>query len=136
MEENKIKVSSSKVYLIIPSDIETDMDVLRKALEIYQIATANKTRLTNAELNLMVYYLRFGYSDQTKDDYRDDTGISPNGLHVLNNKLRDKGYLQKSQIKNNVSFLSNDMESLRKNLMTGAGMNIVIKANDKSKSAI
>lgn len=129
--ENNIRTSSNKVYLVLNTGIDTDLDVIRKALEIYQITYGLRSRLTASELNLMVYYMRYGYSEETKSNYMVDTGITLSGVRVLTTALTKKSYLVKSETGRVVTSLAKDLEKLRVDLMTGAGMNILVRAREE-----
>lgn len=128
MEEGNILKGSPNSYLVMQSPVETDLELIRKALEVYIIVTDTRQKLTPSEMNLMVYYMKMGYSEEAKSSYIEDTGMSESGVNVTNNKLRNKGYLIKNKNRFTVSYLAPDIEELRASLFRGEAMNIVIRS--------
>lgn len=99
--------------IVISSKCKTDIEMLTKVLEIHIVLDQDRPRLRPQELQLMVYYIKYGYTKETMERYSEFSMKKTQHIRVLNQALRDKGYLLKSIYNNNKSELSPPMKKIR-----------------------
>ncbi len=90
---------------------KNEIDLIDKILCVYSIS--QKVSLRNFERLILVYYIRSGYSKETKEFIKEDTGKKDGDIRVADVHLREKGYLMSSEKNLRMSKLSPDMESIR-----------------------
>lgn len=88
-----------------------EIDLIDKILRVYSIS--QEVSLRNFERLILVYYIRNGYSKETKEFIKEDTGKKDGDIRVADVHLREKGYLLSSEKNLRMSKLSPDMESIR-----------------------
>lgn len=86
---------------------KTKLDLVKVALDIFEVVTFKTEKLQNREKEALAFYAVYGFSEETKQAFLDtDTGnIKTSYLHTINSNLRTKGYLIKSERNNNISFV-------------------------------
>jgi hypothetical protein len=90
---------------------KNEIDLIDKILRVYSIS--QEVSLRNFERLILVYYIRSGYSKETKEFIKEDTGKKDGDIRVADVHLREKGYLMSSEKNLRMSKLSPDMESVR-----------------------
>lgn len=90
---------------------KNEIDLIDKILRVYSIS--QDVPLRNFERLILVYYIRSGYSKETKEYIKEDTGKKEGDIRVADVHLREKGYLMPSEKNLRMSKLSPDMESIR-----------------------
>jgi hypothetical protein len=90
---------------------KNEIDLIDKILRVYSIS--QEVPLRNFERLILVYYIRSGYSKDTKEYIKEDTGKKDGDIRVADVHLREKGYLMSSEKNLRMSKLSPDMESIR-----------------------
>ena len=90
---------------------KNEIDLIDKILRVYSIS--QEVSLRNFERLILVYYIRSGYSKETKEFIKEDTGKKDGDIRVADVHLREKGYLMSSEKNLRMSKLSPDMESIR-----------------------
>lgn len=93
------------------SKYRNEIDLIDKILKVYSISQDNPLR--NFERLILIYYIRSGYSKETKEFIKEDTGKKDGDIRVADVHLRDKGYIVTSDNNMRMSKLSKDMESVR-----------------------
>lgn len=95
---------------------DTRLDMIQQFLRIYNGYLDSKGRnlITERTINLLSFYINYGYSDDTRAKYMDCYGQKESYIAVLNNELKRGGFLVD---KKNGNFrtreLSIEMRSLR-----------------------
>lgn len=95
----------------ISGRISTDLDKLDKIVTIYCLM--NNIKIRGFEKDVLVYYLKYGYSDETREIISEDTGKELKYINTTNTFLRDKGFIEKGVNNQRKSSLSAEMEKLR-----------------------
>jgi hypothetical protein len=95
----------------LKSTYKNEIDKVDKILQIYSL-TQNRP-LRNFERIILIYYIRNGYSKETKEFIKEDTGKKDGDIRVADLHLRNKGFLDASLTNLRMSKLSSDMESIR-----------------------
>lgn len=90
---------------------ENDLELIEKLLLCYAIVK-NKP-LRPFELVVLKYYIKYGYSDETKEYIMENENKKSIDLRVVNTHMRQKGYLNHGVTNMRKSELSADMEKLR-----------------------
>ena len=93
-----------------------EIDLIDKILRVYSIT--QEVPLRNFERLILIYYIRNGYSKETKEFIKEDTGKKDGDIRVADVHLREKGYLMNHPNNLRMSVLSPDMESIRKSFIT------------------
>jgi hypothetical protein len=110
--ENKIHYNKSYC--------KNDVDLLSKVIRIYSVIKLGnglEQSLEKNEERVLVYYLKYGYSKETKRLIIEDLGIKPTYLNTVNCKLDKKGYLIKDKRNKQKKHLSEGLEKLKKSFI-------------------
>lgn len=94
---------------------KNEIDLIDKILKIYSIS--QEVNLRNFERTILIYYIRNGYSKETKEFIRQDTSKKEGDIRVADTNLRRKGFLKTSMGNMRMSELSSDMESIRQSFV-------------------
>lgn len=123
------------------SSYKNDMELLSKVIKIFSILKLNtslkkddegiKEPLENNEERVLVYYLKHGYSKETKKMIVDDLGIKSTYLNTVNCKLDKKGYLIKDKNNKQKKHLCKGLEDLRKSFMLNGAKTYFILFDQK-----
>lgn len=95
---------------------DTRLDMIQHFLRIYNgyLDSKGRSLITERTINLLSFYINYGYSDDTRAKYMDCYGQKESYIAVLNNELKRGGFLVD---KKNGNFrtreLSIEMRSLR-----------------------
>lgn len=105
--------------------VKNTVDLLSKVIDIYALLNSTEeNKLAKYEKRILLYYLQKGFNETALEAICEDTGYKKNYLHVVNKKLRDKGYLIVDE-KRHVFDLNADLKLMRKKFV-----------DDKSKGYI
>lgn len=105
-----------------------DLQKLEKVLTIYSICKDKPIR--PFEKKVLIYYLKFGYSPETKKIIVEDTGKRPEYVNTTNTFLREKGFLVENRYEE--CHLSPDMEMLKKFFVEENKKIYVVSLNGRS----
>lgn len=109
---------------IITGNIKTDLEKLGKIVTIYCLM--NNIKIRGFEVDVLVYYLKYGYSDETRSMISEDTGKNITYINTTNTHLRDLGFIEKGVNNLRKSKLSEEMEKLRKQFITDGNNGVFI----------
>jgi hypothetical protein len=99
---------------------KNQIDYVDKLITIYSVIKMDKeNQLRNFEKNVLNYYLRFGYSTDTKKRIRKELGKSLDTITQATFYLTKKGYLIPSKTNFSQKTLNKDLNRLRRNFITG-----------------
>ena len=118
------------------SQYKNDMELLSKVIKIFSIIKLDtslgeddegiKEPLENNEERVLVYYLKHGYSKETKKMVVEDLGIKSTYLNTVNCKLDKKGYLIKDKNNKQKKHLCKGLEKLRESFMKNSANSYII----------
>lgn len=91
---------------------KNEIELLQKIIRIYSIIKLNDD-LENHEENVLMFYFKYGYSQETKQKIRDSLGITAHYLNTINYHLDNKGYLRKDENNKQKKHLVDDLKKLR-----------------------
>lgn len=71
------------------------LDLSRKVLKVYNSLSAilNWPSISSRHIDLIAYYICYGYNDNTQKRYMDDFNIDMASLRVMNSEMKKKGLL-------------------------------------------
>lgn len=99
----------------VDCSFDNELHKIEKILDIYSIA--KEKNLRGFEKLVLKYYLRNGFSTETKQIIAKDTLKRAEYINSINTSLREKGFLVKNKYKE--TTLSPDMEMLRNLFVKG-----------------
>lgn len=102
--------ANNNVLPKVDCKFENELHKLEKILAIYSVSKDKVLR--KFEKLVLKYYLKYGFSTETKRIVAEDTGKRVEYINTINTFLRDKGFLVENKYKE--TYLSDDMEMLRK----------------------
>lgn len=91
---------------------KNEVDYINKLLSIYSIVKKNGD-LRDFERKVLNYYIRKGYSAETKEQIRKELGIKPKNLNQTNYHLTKKGYLKNSTRNQKQKSLHKELQEIR-----------------------
>lgn len=100
----------------LKSKYKNEIDIIDKILRVYSISQDKPLR--NFERLILIYYIRNGYSKDTKEFIKEDTDKKDGDIRVADVHLREKGYLITHPNNQRMSKLSQDMNSIRESFIT------------------
>lgn len=99
----------------VDCNFDNELHKIEKILTIY--AVSKDKVLRGFEKLVLKYYLKYGFSPETKKIAAEDTGKRIEYINSINTHLRDKGFLVENKYKD--TDLSPDMLMLRKSFVEG-----------------
>lgn len=126
-EENKILKDTLNKFknqnLIIHSTIcpyKNQIELVDKLILIYSIIVMNKNNsLRKFERDVLNYYIRYGFSLETKKKINKELGKSMETITQATFFLAKKGYLIKSKTNLTNKYLNPELQSIRDNIIEG-----------------
>lgn len=91
---------------------KNEVDLVNKLLSIYSIVKKNGD-LRDFERKVLNYYIRKGYSTETKDQIRKELGLKQRNLNQTNYHLTNKGYLKQSTKNQKNKSLNKELQEIR-----------------------
>lgn len=99
---------------------KNEIDFVDKILSIYSIVKMdNNNQLRKFEKDVLSYYIRFGYSTETKKRIKRELSKSKETITQATFYLSKKGYLIPSKTNMSQKKLNADLDRLRKGFMDG-----------------
>lgn len=97
---------------------KNEVDLVNKLLSIYSIVKKNGD-LRDFERKVLNYYIRKGYSTETKDQIRKELGLKQRNLNQTNYHLTNKGYLKQSTKNQKNKSLNKELQEIRDLFVAG-----------------
>lgn len=91
---------------------KTDIDLLSLVIRIFSIVKLDDD-LENHQERVLMFYIKYGYSPDTKDKIISSLGIKRHYLNTINHHLDKKGYLIKDNNNRQKKHLSAELQQLR-----------------------
>lgn len=99
---------------------KNEIDLVDKILSVYSITgKSKKDQLRKFEKDVLNYYMRFGYSTETKRLIEEELGKSPDSITQATFFLTRKGYLEQSKTNFSKKRLSKDLLRFRDGFISG-----------------
>lgn len=87
-----------------------DINLADKIISIYSIMNKEKnSRILPFEKSVLVYYVLFGFSKESKETVKKALKKNENQLNTTNSNLRSKGYLHKDNRNKTNGYVSKDL---------------------------
>lgn len=115
--------SDKKDKLVFPSlcRYKNEIDYVDKLITIYSVAKMGKDeQLRKFEKEVLNYYMRFGYSTETKKIITEDLGKSPDTITQATFYLKKKGYLVDSKTNMSKKRLSKGLQEIKDDFIDGS----------------
>lgn len=103
---------------------KNEIDLVDKLLSIYSLTKENQEvpagsrfdsfKLRKFERDVLNYYIRYGYSDDTKQMIQEDMGKKSNAITQVDFLLKEKGYLEDLPNNYRMKKLNPYLEDIRK----------------------
>jgi len=99
---------------------KNQIDYVDKLISIYAIIKMDKdNQLRQFEKDVLNYYVRFGYSTETKKRAKKELRKSTETITQATFYLTKKGYLTQSKTNYSLKVLNKDLQRLRNNFLLG-----------------
>lgn len=123
----KLNMTDIKVPFL-EINFTNEVDLVNKILSIYSLTKENDTppkgskfdsyKLRNFEKDVLNYYIRYGYGDETKKMIEEDMSKKPNAITQVDFLLKEKGYLEDMPNNYRMKKLNSVLEQIRKQFVT------------------
>ena len=98
--------------LAFTTEYKTEAELYKKMLKIYSITRG--LQLTQREIEVLVRYMRNGYSKETKELIKKELKFSTNNyIHVINFHLKRKGLLETDKYNKYKKHLSPELQNIK-----------------------
>lgn len=105
-------------------EFKNDIDLINKLLRIYELSKeevldskGRVKQLRNFERQILVYYIRYGYSKETKEMIAEDTGKKLNLIVQTDFLLKEAGYLEDLENNYRMKKLNPALEKIREDFV-------------------
>ena len=116
IDRKKMSLVEQRKSFVFGMPYETRLDMIRAFLRIYNgyLDYRGMDQITERSINLLSFYVCYGYSDETRLRYMDCYGQKDSYVSVLNNDLKKGGFLEDRKGSNyRTRNLSRDMLNFR-----------------------
>jgi len=114
--------TADKNKLVFPNlcRYKNEIDFVDKLITIYSTISMKKDQqLRKFEREVLSYYMRFGYSSETKKRITEELGKSADTITQANFYLKKKGYLTDSNTNMSKKRLAKDLQDIKDNFIDG-----------------
>lgn len=106
----------------------SDIEEVVRCIKMYVILKDIK-KLTGRKLEVLSYYLMYGFSKKTKKDIIKQLKITDSNLNNINCELRKMGVIKSIGYNQSINEVSKDLIEFKKFLIEGKGKYILIKVD-------
>lgn len=99
---------------------QNEFDLIEKLLKIYDMskpvvldAKGKEIKLRKFQMDVLKYYMRYGYSKETKNIIEKDTGKKLNNIVQIDHGLKEAGYLLDLENNFRMKKLNPQLENIR-----------------------
>lgn len=101
---------------------KNEIELIDKLLRIYELSkeSNNEEKVKNLrkfERDVLIYYIRYGYSKDTKNMIQEDTGKKLNALIQIDHLLKKQGYLEDLETNFRMKKLNPYLEKIRQDFI-------------------
>ena len=106
----------------------SDMDEVIRCIKMYTLLH-NIEKLTGKKIEVLSYYLKFGYSKATKKDIIKNIKITDSNLNNINHELRKIGVIKSIGYNQATNEVNRDLLEFKKFIVDKQGKYMLIKIN-------
>lgn len=106
----------------------SEMDEILRCIKTYVILKDIK-KLTGRKLEVLSYYLKFGYSKKTKKDIIKGINITDSNLNNINHELRKMGVINSVGYNQSANEVNKELLEFKKFIVDNKGSYVLIKIN-------
>lgn len=96
---------------------ENDIELLTGIINLYclakQLKLGDDKKLRNKLIVLLSYYVKYGYSKDTKNLAAESLNTTHLNINTMNSELTKKGYLLVDSMNHHKKYLNKELEQLR-----------------------
>lgn len=115
-------------YYKIETQRLSEMDEILRCIKLYVILKDIK-KLTGRKLEVLSYYLKFGYSKKTKKDVIKGIKITDSNLNNINHELRKMGVINKVGYNQSANEVNKDLLEFKKFIVDNKGSYVLINVD-------
>lgn len=123
-----IKEACIEGYFKVDTDRLSDIDEVIRCIKIYVILKDIK-KLTGRKLEVLSYYLKYGFSKKTKKDIIKQIKITDSNLNNVNCELRKMGVINSVGYNQSLNEVSKDLIDFKEFLIDKKGKYLLIKVD-------
>lgn len=118
-----------KGYSKVVTDRLEDMEEIQRCIRMFLILKGIP-KLTPRKLELLAYYLKMGYSRESKDKITRRMKMKDSNLNNLNSKIRDLGLIKQVGHNQSNNEINPELVQFKKDIVDNKGSYILIKIED------
>lgn len=120
-----VKEACLNGYYKIETKRLSEMDEILRCIKMYVILRDIK-KLTGRKLEVLSYYLKFGYSKKTKKDVIKGIGITDSNLNNINHELRKIGVINSVGYNQSANEVNEDLLQFKEFIVDKKGSYVLI----------
>ena len=121
-----VKDACLEGYYTIETKRLSEMDEILRCIKMYVILKDIK-KLTGRKLEVLSYYLKFGYSKKTKKDIIRGIKITDSNLNNINHELRKMGVINSVGYNQSANEVNKDLLEFKKFIVDSKKNYVLIK---------
>lgn len=110
----------NQYYFSLNINYTDKIDLIKKAIKVYACVdnmNRNGSFLSERAINVLSFYIVYGYSKETKNKIKEVLGISTENLNQINSILTKNGFLIRSNFNFRVNKVCDDLNNLGRYLL-------------------
>lgn len=123
-----VKEACLKGYYKIDTQRLNEMEEILRCIKLYVILKDIK-KLTGRKLEVLSYYLKFGYSKKTKKDIIKNIRITDSNLNNVNHELRKMEVINSVGYNQSTNEVNKELLEFKKFIVDNKGSYVLIKTN-------
>lgn len=123
-----VKKACLNGYYKIETQRLSEMDEILRCIKLYVILKDIK-KLTGRKLEVLSYYLKFGYSKKTKKDVIKGIKITDSNLNNINHELRKMGVINSVGYNQSANEVNKDLLQFKEFIVDKKGSYVLIQLN-------
>lgn len=123
-----IKDACINGYFKIETKRLSEMDEILRCIKMYVILK-DINKLTGRKLEVLSYYLKFGYSKKTKKDIIKGIKITDSNLNNINHELRKMGVINSVGYNQSTNEVNKDLLQFKSFIVDNKGGYVLIKVD-------
>lgn len=123
-----VKEACLKGYYKIDTQRLSEMDEVLRCIKVYVILKDIK-KLTGRKLEVLAYYLKFGYSKETKKKVIKGIKITDSNLNNINHELRKMGVINSVGYNQSANEVNKDLLQFKEFIVDKKGNYVLIRLN-------
>lgn len=123
-----VKRACTNGYYKIETKRLVEIEEILRCIKIYVILKDIK-KLTGRKLEVLAYYLAYGYSKETKKDVIRNIKITDSNLNNINHELRKMGVINSVGYNQSANEVNSDLLEFKKFIVDNKGDYVLIELN-------